>query len=76
MRLHRGAEGRTVVDLALKEKELERVTASGEMAQYLLVAAASHIHFASLIAETDPAGSYQLSYDGSRKALTTVPTAT
>lgn len=72
MRLHRWDEGRTVVDAALKERELGRVTASEEMAQYLLITAAKHIESANLIVETDPAGSYQLSYDGSRKALTAV----
>lgn len=72
MRLNRWDEGRAVVDTLLAERKLERVAASEEMAQYLLVAAAQHIESASLIVEADPTGSYQLSYDGSRKALTAV----
>lgn len=43
-----------------------------KMAEYLLDAAAKHIESARLIAPSDPMGSYQVSYDGARKALAAV----
>lgn len=72
MRLNRWAEGRDVVDRLLRERMLERVTASEEMAEHLLEVAAQHVDSAALIAHSDPSGSCQLSYDGSRKALAAV----
>ncbi|MFF1829817.1 hypothetical protein [Paenarthrobacter sp. NPDC058040] len=61
-----------MVDGLLSARKLEQVTASEEMASYLLEAAAKHIESARLIASGDPMGSYQVSYDGARKALAAV----
>ncbi|MFF2299177.1 hypothetical protein [Arthrobacter sp. NPDC058127] len=72
MRVLRWDEGRAAVDELLRARKLEQVSASEEMAEYLLSVAAKHIESASLIAESDPMGSYQMSYDGARKALSAV----
>jgi len=72
MRLQRWTEGRAVVDRLLADKKLDRVAASEDVAELLLVAAAKHIESAALIAEADPSGSCQLSYDGARKSLAAV----
>lgn len=72
MRLLRWEAGRGTVDRLIAADELDQVNASEEMAQFLLEAAAKHIDSAELIVALDPAGSYQLSYDGSRKALAAV----
>lgn len=72
MRLLRWEEGRAEVDELLRVRKLERVPASEELAGYLLTAAARHIESARLIADSDPMGSYQVSYDGARKALASV----
>ncbi len=72
MKLNRWDEGRATVDKLLTERNLERVSASAEMAEYLLGVALQHIDSAVLIVASDPSGSCQLSYDGSRKALAAV----
>lgn len=72
MRLLRWEEGRAEVDELLRTGKLEQVAASQELAGYLLEAAARHIESARQIAESDPMGSYQVSYDGARKALAAV----
>ena len=72
MRLLRWETGRDTVDRLIAADELDQVSASEEMAQFFLEAATKHIDSAELIVAIDPAGSYQLSYDGSRKALTAV----
>lgn len=72
MRLLRWEEGRAEVDELLRTGKLEHVPASEELAGYLLTAAARHIESARQIAESDPMGSYQVSYDGARKALAAV----
>lgn len=72
MRLPRWSEGRAVVDQLLADKKLDQVNATEEVAKLLLESAAKHIESAAMIAETDPSGSCQLSYDGARKALAAV----
>lgn len=60
--------GRATIEQLLENGELERVEASAEVAERLLVDAAGHVRFARLGIEDDPAGVLQLSYDAARKA--------
>jgi hypothetical protein len=52
--------------------ELERVPASRDHADLLLSQARQHLASADAIADSDPAGAYQLLYDAARKALAAV----
>jgi len=62
-------QGRDALDGMIARGELERVPASRERAELLLAQAQQHLESARTIAETDPAGGYQLLYDAARKAL-------
>jgi len=65
-------QGRPALDGMIARGELERVPASREHAELLLGQAQRHLDSARVIAETDPAGAYQLLYDAARKALAAV----
>ena len=65
-------QGREVIDRMLAESELQRVPASREHADRLVLQARVHLVSANEISEGDPAGGYTLVYDAARKALTAV----
>jgi hypothetical protein len=65
-------QGRDPLDGMIARGELERVPASREHADLLLAQAQQHLDSARTIAETDPAGAYQLLYDAARKALAAI----
>src|SRR6266511_3373278 len=68
----RWQQGRDTLDSMINRGELERVPASREQADLLLAQAHQHVSSARAIAESDPAGAYQLLYDAARKALAAV----
>jgi hypothetical protein len=65
-------QGREVIDRMLADSELQRVPASREHADRLVLRARVHLVSANEISEGDPAGGYTLVYDAARKALTAV----
>lgn len=60
--------GRAEVERLISDGELQRVTASDEIASRLLADAEAHIGLATKGIDDDPAGALQLAYDASRKA--------
>jgi hypothetical protein len=68
----RWQQGREALDGMLARGELERVPPSRDHADLLLTQARRHLASAGAIADTDPAGAYQLLYDAARKALAAV----
>ncbi|HWS36221.1 MAG TPA: hypothetical protein VN408_26235 [Actinoplanes sp.] len=68
----RWQQGRAAIDAMVARGELERIPASREHADLLLLQARRHLTSARAIAESDPAGGYQLLYDAARKALAAV----
>ena len=68
----RWQQGRDAIEGMITRAELERVPASREHADLLLLQANQHLKSAQAIASADPAGAYQLLYDSARKALAAV----
>jgi hypothetical protein len=68
----RWQQGREALDGMIARGELERVPPSRDHADLLLTQARRHLASAGAIADTDPAGAYQLLYDAARKALAAV----
>jgi hypothetical protein len=68
----RWQQGRAALDTMIARGELERVPASRQHADLLLAQARRHLASADAIADSDPAGAYQLLYDAARKALAAV----
>jgi hypothetical protein len=68
----RWQQGRAALDDMVARGELERVPPSRDHADLLLTQARRHLASASVIADADPAGAYQLLYDAARKALAAV----
>lgn len=64
--------GRDAVLRLLVEGHLERVDVSRSQADFLLDEARRHLASAEVLADQDPSGAYALTYDGARKALTSV----
>lgn len=62
-------QGRSDIDTMLADGELERVQASREHADRLLVQARRHLASAEATCDTDPEGAYDTMYDAARKAL-------
>jgi hypothetical protein len=69
MRWNQGCE---VIDRMIAASELQRVPASREHADRLILQARKHLISADEISDDDPAGGYTLVYDAARKALTAV----
>jgi HEPN domain len=65
-------QGRDVIERMLGGSELQRVPASREHADRLILQARKHLASANEISKDDPAGGYMLAYDAARKALTAV----
>ena len=65
-------QGREVIDRMLADNELQRVPASREHADRLILQARKHLVSANEISQGDPDGGYTLIYDAARKALTAV----
>lgn len=65
-------QGREVIDRMIAASELQRVPASREHADRLILQARKHLVSADEISDDDPAGGYTLVYDAARKALTAV----
>jgi hypothetical protein len=61
-----------VLDGMIARGELERVPAGRDHADLLLSQARRHLASAAAIADSDPAGAYQLLYDAARKSLAAV----
>lgn len=61
--------GRSEVDALLESKRLERVPANAELAHAYLDQARAHVAASMASIAADPIGSFQLAYDGARKAL-------
>ena len=61
--------GRGEVDALLEAKHLERVPANAELAHAYLTQARAPVATSKASIEADPIGSFQLAYDGARKAL-------
>ena len=68
----RWQQGRETLDSMIARGELERVPASREHADMMLAQARQHLASAVAIADSDPAGAYQLLYDAARKAFAAV----
>ena len=60
--------GREKIERLLAAGELERVTASADVADRLMHDAEAHMTLAAKGTEIDPAGALQLAYDAARKA--------
>jgi hypothetical protein len=65
-------QGREVIDRMIAASELQRIPASREHADRLILQARRHLVSADEISDDDPAGGYTLLYDAARKALTAV----
>jgi hypothetical protein len=65
-------QGRDIVDRMLAASQLQRVPASRQHADRLILQARKHLASADEISDDDPAGGYTLVYDAARKALTAV----
>jgi len=61
--------GRAEIDALIASGHLDRVPASREHADRLLVQARAHLMSAGEISDLDPEGAYSLVYDAARKAL-------
>src|SRR6266487_5858534 len=68
----RWEQGRAAIERMLADGELQRVPASREQADRLLIQAKTHVTSAVLVCGDDPAGGYALAYDAARKALTAI----
>lgn len=64
--------GSAAIEQMIDEGRLERVPASRPQADFLISQARTHAAAAASITDLDPAGAYQLTYDGARKALVAV----
>jgi hypothetical protein len=62
-------QGRSTVDAMLTARDLERVPPNAGHAAELIQQARKHVASGRRIADDDPAGAFQLLYDGARKAL-------
>jgi hypothetical protein len=65
-------QGRECIERMLADGELQRVPASREQADRLVIQARAHLASAITICNADPAGGYALAYDAGRKALTAI----
>ncbi|WP_434615401.1 hypothetical protein [Arthrobacter sp. A5] len=65
-------QGRDVVDNLLNKGQLERITASRELADQMLSAARAHLESARQVAGRDTAGAFQMAYDAARKSMAAV----
>src|ERR1700761_3682381 len=65
-------QGRAHVDRLIADGELQRVPASREHADQLLVQARKDLASAKLLLETNPKRAYESVYDAARMALTAV----
>jgi len=65
-------QGRLAIERMLADGELQRVPASRQQADRLLVQARTHVTSAVRVCGDDPAGGYALAYDAARKALTAI----
>lgn len=65
--MSRWLAGEAEIERLLDQRELERVTANGDLADRLLQQANDHLRTAEAAAGTDPTGAYQLAYDAARK---------
>lgn len=68
----RWEQGRSVIDALLDARDLERVPASAGHASEMISQARQHVTSARRIVDDDPAGAFQLLYDGARKALAAI----
>lgn len=68
----RWEQGRQAIERMLADGELQRVPASREQADRLLIQAKTHVSSAVRVCGDDPAGGYALAYDAARKALTAI----
>ncbi|WP_028644598.1 hypothetical protein [Nocardioides sp. URHA0020] len=68
----RWAIGETTIQQMLSAGHLESVAASRSQADFLVKQARTHLASATAIADADPTGAYQLTYDATRKALVAV----
>lgn len=62
-------QGRAEIEKLLADKHLQRIPASREHADRLLIQARRHPTSAAAAADPDPEGAYALLYDAARKAL-------
>lgn len=65
-------QGRECIERMLADGELQRVPASRQQADRLVIQARAHLASAVTICGNDPAGGYALAYDAARKALTAI----
>lgn len=65
-------QGREAIKRMLADGELQRVPASRDQADRLLIQARTHVTSAVRVCGDDPAGGYALAYDAARKALTAI----
>jgi hypothetical protein len=68
----RWEQGRVVVDRLTEEQRVQRVTASRELADVMIIRARTHLKTAAEVTSTDPTGAFQMAYDGTRKALAAI----
>ncbi|MBC7723886.1 MAG: HEPN domain-containing protein [Burkholderiaceae bacterium] len=67
--IRRWEKGRPAIDALLSERRLERVSPDRKLADVYLEEARRHLTSSQLMTDSDPTGSFQLAYDGARKAL-------
>lgn len=65
----RWQQGRERIEEMLNQRLLERVSADRALAEAMLAVANKHLAAAKHTLEVDSVGSFQLAYDGARKAL-------
>lgn len=65
-------QGRADIEELLVRQSLDRVSASRELADAMLVQAELHLDSAKLLSATDAPGAFQLAYDAARKSLAAI----
>lgn len=70
--LSKWQQGRAEIETLIAEGRLQLVSADRALADFYLEAATKHLVAAKQTLEIDSTGSFQLAYDGARKALTAV----
>lgn len=68
----RWEKGRSGIDELIARGRLERVSADRSLADQYMARSRDHLASSKLLTDADPAGSFQLAYDASRKALVAV----
>jgi hypothetical protein len=70
--VNRWEQGRSTIERLLQDRRLQRVTASRDHADLMMLQARRYVGSARQLSTSDPDGAFVLAYDAARKALTAV----